>query len=349
MPYRKQRWTNIKRAAWFLCGIMAVGVALCLMPGRQVPFEPDQGPNGTPNYGLAVDHAAQAAPIAAALPPFQITGENGERIVQDNAKSVVHLWDATKAVLGKHTDNYPQEIGDCVSFGGKNAIEHLLCVRIARDGPAAGEFHPIATAYLYGISRVQIGGGRIGGDGSVGAWLAKGVQQYGVLALDDPDVPRYSGGVAKKWGNRPGPPKQFIDIAKQRLVKTVSPIRNATEARDAICNGYPLTIASDYGSTDIRERDGQMVARRNTSWMHQMAVVGFDGTKGRAGRFYVLNSWGPDAHPKPLNDEPPGGFWIEASDMDYIAKQGDTWAFSDFDGFPARDLNFNVFGVVGKF
>ena len=37
------------------------------------------------------------------------------------------------------------------------------------------------------------------------------------------------------------------------------------------------------------------------------------------------------------------------ADMDYIAKQGDTWAFSDFDGFPARDLNFNVFGVASKF
>ena len=50
-------------------------------------------------------------------------------------------------------------------------------------------------------------------------------------------------------------------------------------------------------------------------------------------------------HPAPLNGEPPGGFWIEESTMNYIAAQGDCWAFSNFDGFPARDIDpaFNIF------
>jgi hypothetical protein len=348
---------------WFCLGIISLGIAFLLLnlevvKVEKIPFEVDD--QGRQNFGLAPDHSVKAEAVAAEMPPFQIVGANGEQVAQDNHNSVVRLWDATKAVLGRHTRNYAQQVGDCVSFGGKNVIEYYTCICIARDGPGSGEFHEVSTAYLYGISRVVIGKGQLGNsDGSVGAWLAQGVQSHGVLALDDPGVPAYSGSLARDWGRRPGPPEKFIEIAKKRLFRTVSPIRTADEARDAICNYYPITIASDFGSTDIKNVDGQMVARRNTRWMHQMAVVGFDGTKGklvnprdpsagRKGRFYVLNSWGETAHPAPLNGEPPGGFWIEFDDMGYITGQNDSWAFSGFDGFPAQDLNFHVFGLVSS-
>lgn len=348
----REKWNTFKRIAWLLLGVICVGV-FCLIFGLELvksdgtPFRIDE--LGRQNYGLATDHSEQGEKVAAECPPFQILGENGERIVQDNSRSIVRLWDATNAVLGRHTRNYAQQVGDCVSFGGKNVTEYVQCVRISRDGPRAGEFREVSTAYLYGVSRVFIGNGQLGNsDGSVGGWLAKGVQSHGILALDDDGVPAYSGELARTWGRRPGPPDKFVQIANKRLIRTVSPILTAEDARDAICNYYPMTIASDFGSTDIRNRDGQMVARRNTRWMHQMAVVGFDGTKGVKGRFYVLNSWGETAHPAPLNGEPPGGFWIEFADMDYITKQNDSWAFSDFDGFPAQELDFNVFGKVQK-
>jgi C1A family cysteine protease len=83
--------------------------------------------------------------------------------------------------------------------------------------------------------------------------------------------------------------------------------------------------------------------------MHQMCVVGYDGSRGPAGRFYILNSWGAAAHPAPLADEPPGGFWVEAADMDYITRQGDSWAYSDFDGFPAQQLTIDVFASTVPF
>ena len=334
---RRPRHKFCIRAFWTTIGI-SLGVAL--VGGYLLSLPPSVTPESE-RYGLAENHATLAAPIVAASQPFSITDADGRPVVQDNERAVVRLWDATIQVLGRHTDNYPQQIGDCTSFGAKNALEYLLCVQIARDGPTA--FHPVFPPFLYGVSRHQIGKNQIHGDGSVGAWVAKAVNQYGVLAADDSGVPAYSGSIARQWGNS-GPPEQFLTVAKDRLVKTVSPIGNATEGRDAVCNGYPFTIASDYGSTDIKPRDGQMVARRNTRWMHQMCVIGFDGTKGRKGRFYILNSWGPKAHPDPLNGEPPGGFWVEWEDMEYITQQGDSWAFSDLQGFQARDLNFNVFG-----
>jgi len=40
--------------------------------------------------------------------------------------------------------------------------------------------------------------------------------------------------------------------------------------------------------------------------------------------------------------EPPGGFWINEADMDIIAKQGDSFAFSQFQGFPAQKMSWEI-------
>jgi hypothetical protein len=278
--------------------------------------------------------------LVAEMPQFVIRG-----CADDNTKKSVLLWKYTKALNGgEHLPNYAQQIGDCVSFGAKNAVNYLQASQLAREW-AHNEFRPVFPPYIYGISRVQIGGGRLGnGDGSLGVWAAKGVQQYGVLAADAEGCPTYSGSVAKQWG-RSGPPQKLIDIAKQTLVKTVSPVRSAQDVCDAITNYYPVTIASNFGTSTIREKNGRMVARWDGSWAHQMAIVGYlydEDTDERL--FYVLNSWGERAHPAPLGDEPPGGFWITWADCDRIVKQGDSFAFSSFDGFPAQDeLDFRIF------
>lgn len=297
---------------------------------------PESARHGWAGQELANKPENQA--IVAQMPPFQIEG-----VVRDNSKSDVRLWLFAKEVNGgKHLPNYRQEIGDCVSFGAKNAVNYLQAVQIARDWQAH-EFKEVYPPYIYGISRVQIGRGRLSGDGSLGVWAAKGVQEYGVLASSAEDVPKYSGSIARSWG-RNGPPEKFIQVAKENLVKTVSPVRSAQDVCDAICNGYPCTIASNFGTNTIRERDGRMVATWNGSWAHQMSIVGYDGDEPSGERyFYVLNSWGESAHPEPLQGEPPGGFWITWDACDKICRQGDSFAFSAFNGFPSRDLDFHIF------
>jgi hypothetical protein len=339
----RQQWDTTKRGTWFALGVLSTAFALwwTMTPPSVTPEDH--------RYGLVSNHAEIAAPVVAASTPFQVVNANGVPVYQDNSRAVVKLWDATVKVLGRHTDNYPQQVGDCVSFGAKNALEYLICVRLASGKhDNNSEYAVVSTAYIYGISRVQIGQKRVRGDGSVGAWAAQGVTKFGVLPLNAPGCPPYSGAVARQWGVS-GPPDDLIRIAMATLVKTTAPVATAVDCRDAICNGYPVTIASDFGSTDIKPRDGQQVARRNTRWMHQMCVVGYDGSRGPAGRFYILNSWGAAAHPAPLADEPPGGFWVEAADMDYITRQGDSWAYSDFDGFPAQQLTIDVFASTVPF
>lgn len=279
--------------------------------------------------------------IVELMPEFQIIPEL-PGVVKDNTRSRVLFWEFAEEA-GIDCDSWlsRQEVGDCVAWGMAKSANWLQTVQIQLGQRA--EFREIYPPYIYGISRVQIGGGRLRGDGSVGAWAAKGVQTYGVLALDADQVPKYSGQIAREWGRR-GPPERYITIAKETLIKTVAPMRSAEDCCNAICNGYPVTIASNAGFGAIRVQDGRQVGRWTTSWAHQMHLCGYDGTSPSGRRyFYCLNSWGHNAHPRPLNGEPLGGFWITWEDVDKICRQGDSFAYSGFEGFPSQDLDFTIF------
>ncbi|TWU12847.1 hypothetical protein CA54_16730 [Symmachiella macrocystis] len=320
-------------------------VAAVVMSGFGLAFSL-QGPGVTPEaerYGWAGPEAvAEAAGIVKGMPEFMIAGADG-----DNETSDVRLWKFSKAVNGgEHFPNVPQQVGDCVSWGAANAVNYLQAVQLARGPPA--EFHPAYPPYIYGVSRVLVGNGRLGNsDGSVGAWAAEGLRKYGVLRSDFEGVPGYSGSVARKWGRRPGPPDEFVREGQRFPVETVAAVHSADDVRDSVCNGYPVTIASNWGGRHDRglsNKHGRIVFKRSGSWNHQMCIVGYDGS-GSEPLFYVLNSWGPSIHPAPIDGEPPGGFWIRAGDVDYITRQGDSFAFSGFRGFPARELDFHIVGA----
>lgn len=279
--------------------------------------------------------------VVGGMPPFLIVGSAGG---EDNRGKRVVLWDYAKKVNGgKHLPTFRQEVGDCVSQGAANAVNYLACMEIIRLGERE-EYRPAFQPYIYGISRVQIGGGRIGGDGSIGAWAAEGVRKFGVLFTTDNQVPAYSGAVARKWGNRPGPPQSMIEQAKDNLVRSTAQVRSYEEVRDAICNGYPVTVASNRGFQMRPKVDGgKHWGVASGSWAHQMCFIGVDDGGGRPG-CYCLNSWGADAHGPPADDAPPGGFWVDADVVTSMVRQDDSFAFSQFDGFPAQKLDFTVIG-----
>lgn len=287
--------------------------------------------------GLDLDHAEKSENVAASMPKFQIVGADG----QDNAKKNIRLWDAMLKVRGSHLPNVAQQIGDCVSWGAAHAVDYLQAVQIVRGEPDA--FKEAYPPYIYGISRVQVGkkhGSNFRGDGSIGAYAAEGLRDFGCLRSDASKVPPYSGNVAKEWGSK-GAPDWAITEAKPFSVKTIAQVKSADEARDAICNGYTVTIASSWwGTTRIVPVDGRNVATRNTSWAHQQCLIGYDGS-GNTPYFYVLNSWGDNAHPRPLAGEPPGGYWVRYNDIDRICSEGDSWALSSFEGFPGEAIDWD--------
>lgn len=273
--------------------------------------------------------------IGSSFPKFFIKAQqsptDGRRVV---------LWDFAKKALGVHIPTLFQLIGDCVSEGAANAVQYLQTTEIIRLKQPE-RYRPIFQPYIYGVSRVLIGKGQINlnEDGSLGIWAAQGVRKYGVLAADEAGVPKYSEDIARSWG-KSGPPQNFVTVAQNHLIQSVAKVNRYNLVRDAIANGYPVTVASNRGfkMAGVPNR-GKLWGIPEGEWPHQMVFIGVDDDGARPG-CYCLNSWGPNAHGTPVDDAPPGGFWVDAEVVEYMVSQDDSWAYSQFDGFPEQNLDF---------
>ena len=288
--------------------------------------------------------------IGDQFPPFFIAGQKN---AADRTRVV--LWELSRqANGGEHFPTLAQQRGSCVGHGKCNAEWYLMAVERLRLGEPEAVVMPYEP-YGYGCSRVQVGGGRLRGDGSLGVWAADAARKFGVLRSDTAGLPPWEtregrhgatvvfpGDVDKRWGDKPGPPTEYLDAGREHLVRSTALVTTYPQVRDALANGYPVTVASNRGFRMRPAVDkGKHWGKPAGSWAHQMCLIGIDDDSRRPG-VYCLNSWGPDAHGPPADDAPPGGFWIDADVCDAMVRQGDSWAFSQFDGFPEQDLDFNV-------
>lgn len=254
----------------------------------------------------------------------------------------VYLWGAARKVLGAPLAARNQgEVGACVGFGTVNAVEHTLLTQIASwdrgKGPAP-TFREISPEIVYAGSRVQIGGGRIRGDGSVGAWAARFVNEYGILGrgkYGSLDLSAYSESICRQLGAN-GVPAELLNEVKQRPVKDISQVKTVADARKSLANGYAIAVCSNQGFHT--RRDPQGFSRPMGEWNHCMAIIGY--RSDRPG-FYIQNSWGDDwiQGPTGPGEPPPGGFWADESVVSSMLAQGDSWAFADATGFPPRPID----------
>ncbi len=273
--------------------------------------------------------------------PFPVFSDIWTPIKDSGKGKTVLLYDIIRKVAG----TFPmrkQTVGDCVSQGAAYAVDAVKSVDIYLNKEFEEWVAETATEDIYGGSRVQIGGGRISGDGSVGAWAAKYVNQYGALPRQkygDIDLSVYSGNFARTLG-RKGVPEELLAIAKQHPIQTVSLVTTYEEVRDLICNGYAVTIASMQGFSSKRDAEG--FAKPQGTWAHQMSILGVDDSHKRPG-VLVQNSWGVwNGGPKRL-DQPDGSFWVDAEEIEKrILSKRDSWAFSGYEGFKPRKLNTRI-------
>ena len=268
----------------------------------------------------------------------------------------VRLWDLVRKVRGEDTPNVPQETGDCVSFGAKNAVEYLQCAEIAAGQPEG--FKPVFPPFLYATGRVLAGGGRLRGRaGSLGSWQAAAVRDHGVLRADAAGVPPYSRAVADAWGDgrkalgdrADGGAtdfRDFLSLAADHPVGAAARVRSWAEVVAAVANGSPVTVASECGFTMSAGRDGYH--ERRGRWPHQMTIVAVcdDPAKPWAG---LLNSWG-DAHGQ-LTDWQTGSPWpagslrVRREAIEEMLRTGEAYAYAAFAGFPPRRLDWG--GLLG--
>lgn len=234
-----------------------------------------------------------------------------------------------------------QTTGDCVSHSTRNAVDVTRSHEIIGGGQAESFEARGATEAIYG-SRGH------GGQGMSCSVAARFVHQNGgILVRKDygfVDFSKYNSSTGTRWG-RSGVPKEVKAEGKKHQVKTISIVKSVEEARDAIANGYALSVCSNYGFSSKRSEHG--VARRSGSWNHAMSWTAMDDSREIYDEtlFLIQNSWGKFNSGPKNHDQPDGSFWIREKDAAGMLNQNGAWAFSDVDGFPPRKVNWTIHEV----
>lgn len=271
-----------------------------------------------------------------------------------NKKVSTYLWLSLLEATNGKWKRGSQGIGDCVGWGAELAATSLMGLQHVQGNVRfLGE---AATESIYGGARVEARGRQSGGwsDGAFGFAAAKFLREWGVVLRADyskqtgnpeHNLLAYDKSKAKQWGNYGcggQKDKGKLDaISKMMPIKQVVAVKDVSEAEGLLLNGYPITIASMVGFGRMK-RDSIGVVRRSGRWAHQMVVLGVRYLEGKL-YFRVFNSWGkcasgpdPGIQSQAIKD---CSWWITESDMAYILKSGDCWAFSDVEGLPKRDID----------
>ena len=225
-----------------------------------------------------------------------------------------------------------QTTGDCVSHSTRNAVDITRAVEIDIKGQPESFVARGATEAIY-QSRGHMG------QGMTCSGAAKYVHESGGVLLRK----KYEGCDLSVYNSNLGAKKRIPDSvyrseAQKHQIKTISLVTTVEEARDALANGYALSCCSGLGFTSTRDKYG--ISARKGSWSHAMAWIACDDTREVYGEtlFLVQNSWGKwNSGPK-RHKQPDGSFWIREKDARAILNARGSFVFSDFDGFPARQL-----------
>jgi hypothetical protein len=235
-----------------------------------------------------------------------------------------------------------QTTGDCVSHATRNAatLDYSVDVLAGR------------TEYIGRLATENIYGARgHGGQGASCSTLARYVWANGKGGLlvrkkhgegrNSVDLSVYNSRTGHNWG-RSGTPSWLNKIAAEHPVETVSNVRSIEEARDALANGYGISVCSGYGFSSKRDSNG--VSQKKGGWGHAMAWIACDDTdwahKNYGGMLFLIqNSWGRwNGGPK-RHDQPDGSFWITEKVARAMLRNGGAWVVSGVEGFRRRHLS----------
>lgn len=284
----------------------------------------------------------------AKLVPFQIAGPS-----PDLKESL--LYKVVNKAAGYEFFPWDQKTGSCVGQGALAVMATLQAVEIITQRQTFEEWRLPFILYNYGQSRKR-GGLNGEGEGSFGSSMAESLNEDGCPPID-PSYPQpvcqqdgswtFGAKAEMAWSNGNKPPMDLSDTAKRFKVQSTSKLKNSEQVKQALANGYPVTIASSWwGFSDLRVKasgtPSVQLATRNDSWGHQQSCLGFITHPEFGLIFLIQNSWG-NAHGTPPGNfgEPKGSYWIRARDMDRICLE-EVFSFSNFDGYPARTIDWSI-------
>lgn len=287
-----------------------------------------------------------------------IAEENLENRVRGNDPILPYLM--FRKVTGKDCPCGPQKIGDCVSWGWSNCVNYLQIIKIAallnklglwgelnngsfsreivNDHPnylqAKGillEWQEICTEWVYGSSRVEIGGQKGDTeDGSVGAWAAKSVAQYGCATRKK--YGPYDPQRAKNWGAE-GVPDDYEPEAKKHVCSDVVPVTSYEQAVTMLRAYRMVPVCSSQGFSESRDAKGR--CRPQGRWDHCMLFCGISDI----GDLLCSQSWGETQPGGPVYlDQPTNTFFVDPQTADSMLKKNDSFAPAGFLGFEVEDF-----------
>jgi len=239
-----------------------------------------------------------------------------------------------------------QLTGDCTSWGTGCAVDIERATSILEGGEFESYIAQRCTASIYGWRGHR-------GQGMAVSTAARALNNYGMAIekeycngkYDFTDYNNYYR-LGMGWGGRGTPEDLRAETASNR-VETVSSVQEMEAVMDLLQNGFGIAVGSMLGVAS----SGNPVSRREGSWSHCMCVVGYEGRPeilemiGQKKPVFMWdNSWGNWNSVTNIPDEwqpwAEGMFCLDWDDTYWAIKNGDNWAFSDFEGFPVRKVKW---------
>lgn len=211
--------------------------------------------NGIKQFGWSGPKAAKEAwdKVKNNFDPFKLEGKSKKksksRKVGSGNSRKQFISKIIRQVVGRDLLNYAQQAGSCVSEGARTSCNGLAATNVLLLNKPE-KFKESYAPYHYSTMRTLVApkhGTRFGcnDDGGIGSYMAEAFGEYGNLFKDTEGLPDYTGqaSIARQWGCYQ-PKKEYIELAKQHLVKKVARLRTWEDMVDAMSNGYPVHFCS---------------------------------------------------------------------------------------------------------
>lgn len=281
------------------------------------------------------------------LPALSISGATqypkaGEKILLSD------LWKHQSVVqaIGFEFPGFIQHTGSCVGVSSGGVCFTTLTVEVVRLGDPEQILVPF-WPLPYGRGRFHSGING-SGEGSSGTGQAEAYREDGVVPFATDGLPTFSikdgmlsvgSSVEMEWSNGAKVSQKWLEQSRKHPIKSTALCRNADAVREAIVNGYAVTEASMYGfNAKVEGNPAVLLGRRGPRWAHQMFLLGWWEHPQLGELFFLMNQWGASAHGKDPAGGPSGGVWITKADVDWFCQEQETYAYSQFQGFPAQNV-----------
>jgi len=252
-----------------------------------------------------------------------------------------------------------QLTGDCVSWAKRTARDQARCFDIGALGKAYEYVKRSATADLYSMRGHT-------GQGASPSRIAVAATRIGILLEDKITSP-----TGEVWDfsdyktyhklgmsyGRTGFPKWIYEANQDKGPKQVAEVNAIDELCTATWNGNGCSVGSSIGVARGGGKDGvAFLSQLSGSWMHDMAIVGFDDRKKYHRETLIIwdQSWGEwqdrslgQAWPADYGPRPQGAFVLTATDTLKAIRGGECHALSDSKGFrPRRQATLGAEGLI---